>query len=104
MGATSTTSADGKMVTIKVTGRFDFNLHKEFRQAYAGHAANGARYAVDLSGVDYLDSSALGMLLLLREHAGGERASIAIGRCSPGIAKILQIANFQRLFALEPTA
>ena len=47
-----------------------------------------------------MDSSALGMLLLLREHAGGDRASIKIVHCQPEVKKILTIANFHPLFCL----
>jgi anti-anti-sigma factor len=56
---------------------------------------------VDLSGTDYLDSSALGMLLLLREHAGGEGSKIDIVNSSPDVKKILDVANFGKLFEIS---
>ena len=69
-------SQDGKKLTIKITGRFDFGKHQEFRDAYERVDGTPKRYQVDLQGTTYLDSSALGMLLLLRDHAGGEIAEI----------------------------
>jgi anti-anti-sigma factor len=59
------------------------------------------RYVIDLQHTDYMDSSALGMLLVLREHAGSGSASVAITRCKPEVRKILQIANFERLFDIS---
>ena len=59
---------------------------------------NGVAYVVDLSNTEYLDSSALGMLLLLREHAGGENANIEITQASADVRKILDVANFSKLF------
>ena len=59
------------------------------------------KYTVDLAGTDYLDSSALGMLLLLREHAGGEGAAIQIINASPDVKKILDVANFGKLFDIH---
>ena len=46
-------------------------------------------------------SSALGMLLLLRERAGSDKAEIAITHCNPEIRKIFRISNFDRLFKID---
>jgi anti-anti-sigma factor len=100
MGIQMTVSDDGVKVTIAVAGKFDFQLYDEFRASYAETAGQGVDYVVDLSATEYLDSSALGMLLLLREHAGGESSSIEITRASPDVRKILDVANFGKLFKL----
>ena len=100
MGISMTVSEDGSKVTIAVAGKFDFQLYDEFRASYADTAGPGIDYEVDLSDTDYLDSSALGMLLLLREHAGGESSNIEITQASPEVRKILDVANFGKLFKL----
>lgn len=92
-------SPDGTTLTISPDGRFDFKMHREFRNAYAS-AAGARHYVINLSRTDYLDSSALGMLLLLREHAGGDRADIRILNCKPDVYTVFQIANFHKLFTL----
>ncbi|WP_018873522.1 STAS domain-containing protein [Thioalkalivibrio sp. ALJ16] len=94
-------SDDQKEVRIRVRGRFDFEQHQAFRAAYRATAGTGVRYIVDLSQTEYMDSSALGMLLLLREHAGGEFSDITISGASEGVRKVLDIANFGRLFRIE---
>ncbi len=101
MAITSTVSADGSQVTIYIQGRFDFSSHQEFRNAYEKLSKVPNRYRVDLQGTSYLDSSALGMLLLLRDHAGGERSEIEIINCSQDVKKILMISNFEQLFAIQ---
>ena len=55
---------------------------------------------VDLKGATYLDSSALGMLLLLRDHAGGDHARISLVNCNPDVRKTLSISNFEQLFQI----
>lgn len=100
MGINMTVSEGGNKVTIAVTGKFDFQLYDEFRAAYANTAGNGVAYVVDLSDTEYLDSSALGMLLLLREHAGGEASNVEISEASADVRKILDVANFGKLFKL----
>ncbi len=100
MGINTTVSENGDKVTIVVAGKFDFQLYDEFRASYAETGGHGVEYVVDLTDTEYLDSSALGMLLLLREHAGGESSSIEITRASPEVRKILDVANFGKLFKI----
>ena len=100
MTISSQLSADGQELTITIQGRFDFNTHQAFRDAYQ-HVGNSAeRYVVDLGGATYLDSSALGMLLLLRDHAGGDRANVRLVNCNPDVRKVLSVSNFEQLFAI----
>ncbi len=94
-------SENGRQVTITIVGRFDFSVHKEFRDAYINHNAAGMSFVLDLSQAEYMDSSALGMVLLLREFAGGDKAQITIRNASPDVAKILRIANFDKLLNMS---
>ena len=99
MSVTSERSADGQQLTITISGRFDFSTHQDFRGAYEKEP-KGQRIVVDLTGTSYLDSSALGMLLLLRDHAGGERADVQLVGCNADVIKILTISNFAKLFKI----
>ncbi|MDG1580332.1 STAS domain-containing protein [Pseudomonas sp. GOM6] len=100
MAITALPSSDGQELTIHIQGRFDFSVHQEFRDAYERVTATPKRYVVDLKGATYLDSSALGMLLLLRDHAGGDHARISLINCNPDVRKILAISNFEQLFQI----
>ena len=55
---------DSKVV-IRVAGQFDYQCHREFRDAYR-YEPESAIYEIDLHRTEMLDSAALGMLLLLR--------------------------------------
>jgi HptB-dependent secretion and biofilm anti anti-sigma factor len=101
MGIRTSYSADNNLLTISVEGRFDFSAHQEFRAAYEDADPQPEGYCVDMKETNYLDSSALGMLLLLRDHAGGDDAKITIENCSPDVKKILTISNFEQLFAIK---
>lgn len=92
---------DGQTLVIRVDGRFDFSTHQAFRDAYELGDNAIVRYVVDLSDTTYLDSSALGMLLLLRDHAGGDDASISIENCNSDVRRILSISNFEQLFSIR---
>lgn len=86
-----------------MTGRFDFNVQREFKEAYDSLISNSAVGVIDvnLSGVDYLDSSALGMLLMLRERSTAAGKSLKLSKPTPGVEQILEIANFAKLFTIE---
>ncbi|WP_328986734.1 STAS domain-containing protein [Thiorhodovibrio winogradskyi] len=90
-----------QQVIIKIDGRFDFAQHKAFRDAYRDISPGSKTYVVDLSATSYLDSSALGMLLLLREHAGGDASPVRIQGCGEDVQRVLKIANFEKLFRIE---
>lgn len=96
MSVTTQNSSDGKELTIAIKGRFDFALQKDFRRSYENTAVNS--YVIDLRSTEYMDSSALGMLLMMREHAGGNNAKITLKNCSQDIRTILSVANFHSLF------
>ncbi|MDO8271772.1 MAG: STAS domain-containing protein [Gammaproteobacteria bacterium] len=84
-----------RKVTIKVQGRFVFGLHKEFRNAYRDLDGATKEYEVDLSQAVYLDSAALGMLLLLQEHANTFSAKVSIVGATPDVRRILDIGRIQ---------
>lgn len=98
MGISSNVTPDGKQVTITIQGRFDFSQHQAFRQAYE-LAGNHAQYVLDMTGVEYVDSSALGMLLLLKEFVA-DPDGVKIANCNEKILEILKIANFDKIFTL----
>ena len=97
----TSTSPDGREFTIAVDGRFDFSAHQEFRKAYEQANVHPQKYRVDMRGATYLDSSALGMQLLLRDHAGGDEADVAIVNCNDDVKKILTVSNFDQLFTIQ---
>ena len=90
-----------EVLTIAIEGRFDFSAHKEFRESYEDLDNSPTKYSIDMRDANYIDSSALGMLLLLRDHAGGDKAEVEIVNCSPDVKKILTISNFDQLFTIH---
>ncbi len=87
---------------VKLTGRFTFDNHKEFRSAFSEHlSGKGNQITIDFGGVEYIDSAALGMLLLARERAGEQGKTVVLSNCRGPVKAVLDIANFQRLFSLS---
>lgn len=99
MDAKVTTS--GTCTTIELTGRFDFNAHREFREAVdKAIQENSSEIKIDLVNVDYLDSSALGMLLMVRDKAKGMGKTVSLANCRGAVKQVIDIANFGKLFPI----
>ncbi len=94
-------SEDGKVVTIYVEERFDFSLHQSFRDAYCDSEINNGTFILDLKSTTYMDSSALGMILLLKDFTVNNGSNILIKNANESVYKVLYIAQFNRLMEIE---
>jgi len=96
-------NVSGSVATINIVGRFDFNVQKDFKNSYDPMLSNAAVGVIEinLAGIDYLDSSALGMLLMLRERATAVGKNLKLCKPSPSVMQILEVANFGKLFRIE---
>lgn len=88
---------------IALSGRFDFSTHTEFSSSYVTAIAHPGvkEIQVDLDKVEYLDSSALGMLLLLGERAKLANKAVALARPNDVVAQVLERVSFGRLFNIK---
>lgn len=101
MSVTTQQSSDGNTITLHISGRFDYNIHQDFRHAYEQAPPASTEFIIDLRDTEYMDSSALGMLLLLREYAGGDHANVKLANARTEIKEILRIANFHEMFKIR---
>lgn len=56
---------------------------------------------LDLSGLEYMDSAGLGMLLTLRDRAEQNNQEIRLRNPSPEVGELLTLACFDTLFTIE---
>lgn len=101
MAVISKFSEDSKELVIEIDERFDFSSHQHFRDAYCSETTQDLTYILDLSRTEYMDSSALGMILLLKDHVQLYAGQLIISKPSDTVRKILEIAQFQRLMTIE---
>jgi anti-anti-sigma factor len=85
---------------ISVSGRFDFDVHREFREAYK-NAVKDINFILDLQSTEYLDSSALGMILLLREFVNEDRRRLRIINSNPQVKEIFAVCNMDKIIDIS---
>ena len=91
----------GQTLIIDVGTKFDFSKVEDFRNAYDKIDDDVAHIAVDLSQTEYMDSSALGMLLNMQKSLANKELSYSIENARPQVAKILKISRFDKKFDIS---
>ena len=89
-----------KTLTLTVSENFLFSMYREFRDAYEHYKRPGGHIRVNLAGASYMDSSALGMLMLLRDHAQAHDQDVVIVSPPQSVRRVLEIASFDKLFRI----
>jgi HptB-dependent secretion and biofilm anti anti-sigma factor len=89
-----------EQVTITLPSRFDYSYHKEF-QALCAKSIDDAEVKhiiFDFSRVEYLDSAALGMMMMWQRRADVANKKMMIKGAKGTAAQILSVANMQKIF------
>lgn len=88
---------------LRLEGTFTFESHAQFRAATQELVdAEGTRQiTLDFSGLSYLDSSSLGMLLMLRDKAVPKEIHLVIAHPTPTVLGILKVVQFDKLFEIQ---
>jgi anti-anti-sigma regulatory factor len=101
---TRTISPDESEVRFLLAGRISSHLHAEFCEAYRSGPGPGATYIIDLTHVEAIDDSALGIFFQLREYAGGDRAKIHFVGANAQVTQALKLGNFHEIFVVQESA
>ncbi|MFZ1375127.1 MAG: STAS domain-containing protein [Geothrix sp.] len=98
------TTVESGCATVFLQGRLAFGSYPDFRVATMAALEHPQvdRIQLNMAAVDYLDSSALGMILHFKEKADEARKGLAISSPGPHVAKVLAVVNFSRLIPILP--
>ena len=90
-------------VSLRPANRFDFNSFRDFRNAYEAALEDPAvrLLIVDMQDVQYIDSAALGIFLLLRDRASSLNKQVELHNPHGTAKEVLEIANFQKIFTIR---
>jgi anti-sigma B factor antagonist len=96
-----TTEAKGEATVVHVGGDLDVYTAPRLKETL-DKALAGRRLVLDLSGVGFIDSTALGVLagaLQLSQSSGGD-LRLVVG--DPFLLKIFRITAFEGMFSIYP--
>lgn len=92
----------GDAAEITITGRLTFKFHKEYKDFLDELLKNQVgRFIFDLQGVEFIDSAGLGMLLIAKQKAQGQNATVILRKPPENVKRMLQVAKFDKIFEIE---
>jgi anti-anti-sigma factor len=102
---TLTLDASDDVVIAKMAGELDLSNAPSTGEEIAAGVPNTARaLVVDLSALDFLDSSGVSMLFRLARRLGGRRQQLhVVAPTGAAVARVLEIVEFGRAAPLHTT-
>ena len=86
---------------IAISGRFTFTDNTTFRSMLEDIGKeNVGDLVIDVSHIEYIDSAALGMFLLLRDFAEKKHILLTLKGAQGQVKKIFDVSRFDQLFRL----
>jgi len=97
---------NGVVKVVTVTGRIDQASAAAFQEKLAPWLAQSkageAPVLLDFSGVDYISSVGLRVLMLAAKQVKAQQGKIAIAALTPVVTEVFQISRFHLVFPVHP--
>ena len=94
-------------VVIAPAGRIDQANADAFKAALAPHleqcTKDGDRLVLDLSGLDYISSAGLRVLMLAAKQSKAQSGTLMLSGLQPLVKEIFEISRFTLLFEIAPS-
>lgn len=93
---------EGNGLAIRINGRMTHSDYKGFREILAHiNQERPPRVVFDLAQVDFVDSSALGMLLIVRDAAVQDQREVVLRGATGQVLKLIDIGKLRKYFTVE---
>ncbi len=96
----------GSVLVVAVVGRLDHDHAKKFETALAPHLVDctltGSPVVLDFSGVVYISSVGLRVLLLATRQVKAQQGRIAIAALTPIVTEVFQVSHFNLVLQVFP--
>jgi anti-anti-sigma factor len=95
--------ANGPQCDLMLSGEVDLQVAQDLTRVAHSHLADPGvqRLLVDLGGVTFLDSSALGALVAIRNAANKQSKELALGNVPARIRQLLGITGLDGVFPID---
>lgn len=97
MNITKKKTNNGNTVTFCLPKKINFELNAEFKELYMTEKES-KMLVLDMNKTKYIDSSALGMMLQLKEFADSCKSTVSVKNANNNVLQTLYAAHFDKLF------
>ena len=92
-----TQETHNKKATLRLEGNFTYTQRKAFQEMLKTVCTDQVEEVViDLSQVAFLDSAALGLLMISHRQLDGEKRKLSLAYPQPTVRQILELANLHK--------
>ena len=90
---------------VTVSGEIDLYTAPRFSEALADAVRTANVLVVDLSGISYIDSAGLSVLLLTHKRLSARGASLYVVSppSNPGVRRVMEVTRLDSLISIRPT-
>jgi anti-anti-sigma factor len=93
----------GDVVIVKLTGRLDSGAARSAEDGFNAVLAGGTpRLAVDMSGLDYISSAGLRVLLVMAKKVQQAKGKVALYGLVPNVREVFAVSGFDTIFSIQP--
>jgi anti-anti-sigma factor len=90
-------------VILRMDGRFDFGARKAFKDAMDQAIKEGRPIVLDLGQVSFVDSSALGLLVISHQNLKNRKIPFCLVNPQTYVRQVLDLANVAKMIPIYQT-
>ena len=95
-------TVDGNTI-LHLDGRFDFGARKAFKESVDRASEEGSPIGMDLEKVTFVDSSALGLLVICHQNLKNKNVSFFLVNPQAYVKQVLDLANIGKMIHIYQT-
>ena len=92
---------DGNIATIHLDGEIDMDVTEKAKEVIFTHIEAGKEVHLNLSNVQYMDSSGISVLIESHQKALEKNTKVIIKDVSKSVLKVIMMAKLEQILNLE---
>ena len=92
---------DGNIATIHLDGEIDMDVTEKAKEVIFPHIEAGKEVHLNLSNVQYMDSSGISVLIESHQKALEHNTKVVVKEVSKSVLKVIMMAKLEQILNLE---
>ncbi len=92
---------DGNIATIHLDGEIDMDVTEKAKEVIFPHIDAGKEVHLNLSNVQYMDSSGISVLIESHQKALESNTKVVVKEVSKSVLKVIMMAKLEQILNLE---
>ena len=94
-------SEEGNIATVHLDGEIDMDVTEKAKEVIFPHIDAGKEVHLNLSNVQYIDSSGISVLIESHQKALEKNTKVIIKEVSKSVLKVIMMAKLEQILNLE---